>query len=92
MREVVQVSVDHHGRIVIPSAFRKRLGLSQGMTLLVEVGQSDELCLRVQDSSPMLIDKQGILVIKAQSDTDLTDVIRDERERRIVNLQQQAGL
>ncbi len=40
----------------------------------------------------MLIDKQGILVIKAQSDTDLTDVIRDERERRIVNLQQQAGL
>lgn len=92
MREVVQVSVDHHGRIVIPSAFCKRLGLSQGMTLLFEVGKSDELCLRVQDSSPMLVEKQGILVVKAQSDADLTNVVRDERERRIVNLQNQAAL
>ncbi len=40
----------------------------------------------------MLVEKQGILVVKAQSDADLTNVVRDERERRIVNLQNQAAL
>ncbi|GEM_PF-3296697 len=40
----------------------------------------------------MLIDKQGILVVRAQSDTDLTNVVREERERRILDLQNQTAL
>jgi len=74
------------------TAIRSLAKRCEGMTLLLEVGQSDELCLRVQDSSPMLIDKQGILVVRAQSDTDLTNVVREERERRILDLQNQTAL
>lgn len=66
MSEVIQVSLDSQGRIVIPPIFRNRLGLSQGMTLVVEAGEKDELCLRIQQEVPTLVDKQGVLVVKTK--------------------------
>lgn len=89
MTEIIQTSVDSQGRIVIPSTFGDRLGLSKGMILVVEDGENNELCLRVQKESPILIDKKGILVVKAESNTDLTNIIPRERNRRISELMEQ---
>jgi bifunctional DNA-binding transcriptional regulator/antitoxin component of YhaV-PrlF toxin-antitoxin module len=86
MTEKIQTSVDSQGRIVIPSTFGDRLGLSKGMILIVEDGENNELCLRIQKESPILVDKKGILVVKAESNTDLTNVIPRERNRRISEL------
>jgi bifunctional DNA-binding transcriptional regulator/antitoxin component of YhaV-PrlF toxin-antitoxin module len=83
MIETIQTSVDSQGRIVIPSTFGNRLGLSKGMTLVVEDGENNELCLRVQKESPILMDKKGILVVKSESKTDLTNIIQQERNRRV---------
>ena len=92
MSQVIQVTLDDQGRIIIPSAVRKRLGLSQGMTLVIEEGKEGELCLRVQEESPDLIDKRGVLVVRAEPLGDLTRVIQHERERRASDLVQRAGL
>ncbi len=81
MTETIQTSVDSQGRIVIPSTFGNRLGLSKGMTLVVENGENNEFCLRVQKESPILIDKKGILVVKSESKTDFTDIIQQECAR-----------
>ena len=89
MTEKIQTSVDSQGRIVIPSTFGNRLGLSKGMILVVEDGENNELCLRVQKESPILVDKKGILVVKAESNTDLTNIIPRERNRRISELMEQ---
>jgi bifunctional DNA-binding transcriptional regulator/antitoxin component of YhaV-PrlF toxin-antitoxin module len=86
MSEIVQASVDGQGRIVIPSTFGNRLGLSKGMTLVVEDGEDDEFCLRVQKESPILVDKKGILVVRSESKTDLTSIIEQERNRRLSDL------
>jgi AbrB family looped-hinge helix DNA binding protein len=91
MSEMIQVLLDDQGRIVIPSAFRERLGLSQGMILVVEEGEKDELCLRIP-KLPTLVDKQGVLVVKTEPTVDLTNVTRHERNHRVSNLVQRTGL
>ena len=65
------------------------MGLSKGMILVVEDGENNEFCLRVQKESPILVDKKGILVVKAKSNTDLTNIIPRERNRRISELMEQ---
>jgi AbrB family looped-hinge helix DNA binding protein len=89
MSEMIQVLLDDQGRIVIPSTFRERLGLSQGMILVVEEGEKDELCLRIS-KLPTLVDKQGVLVIRAEPTADLTDITRHEHSRRVSDLVQRA--
>ncbi len=92
MSEAIQILLDTHGRIVIPSTSRDRLGLSQGMTLVVEKGEKDELCLRIQQDSPTLVDKQGVLVVRTEPDVDLANITQRERSRRASNLVQRVGL
>ena len=65
MNQTIEVSLDDQGRMVIPSPLQTDLGLSPGMTLVVEEGNKGELRLRVQTEPPLLVDKQGVLVVKA---------------------------
>ena len=92
MSESVEVSLDDLGHLVIPSAFRERLGLVPGMTLIVEEGENDEVRLRPQPESPLLIDKAGILVVRAELLEDLAHSSRQERDRRVATLLQRMEL
>jgi bifunctional DNA-binding transcriptional regulator/antitoxin component of YhaV-PrlF toxin-antitoxin module len=92
MNQIVEVSVDDLGRILIPAALQKRLGLSLGMTLVVEKGDNGDLCLRPQLASPVLVDKGGVLVVRSEPLGDLSDITRQERERRLSDLLQKVGL
>lgn len=89
MSEIIQTSIDSQGRIVIPSVIRNRLGLSKGMILIVEEEEDNEIRLRIQKESPLLVDKKGILVVKSESKSDLTNIVQQERDRRIFNLMKQ---
>jgi len=51
------------GRILIPAAVQSRLGLSPGMSLVVEEGDQGSVRLRVQSEPPVLVDKAGVLVV-----------------------------
>ncbi len=86
MSEAVQAALDSQKRIVIPPVIQKRLGLTRGMTLVVEDDENGELCLRIQSESPALVDKQGMLVVRAELDADLTEVIQQERNQRVSDL------
>ncbi len=89
MTEIIQTSLDSQGRIVIPSAIRNRLGLSKEVTLIIEEEEENEICLRIQKGTPKLVDKKGILVVKSESRSDLTNIIQQERDRRIFDLMKQ---
>ena len=88
MSEAIQVQIDDRGNIVLPSEIRKRLGLMQGMTLVAEDGEEGQLHLRVQQESPTVVDKQGVLVVTSLPSHDLLDIVRQERERRLSSLWQ----
>ncbi len=87
-----QVLLDDRGRVLIPAEITGRLGLSPGMTLIVEKTRAGDLRLRVQSELPTLIDKDGVLVARVESFNDLTDITRHERGRRVFDLLQRAGL
>jgi len=92
MTEPIEVSVDNQGCITIPAEIQDRLGLSPGMTLVVEEREEGEMCLRVQRDLPELVDKQGVLVVRSETAADLTDAVQHERGRRLSELRQRAGL
>jgi AbrB family looped-hinge helix DNA binding protein len=92
MNQVIQISLDDLGRILIPAPLRSRLGLKPGMTLVVEDTEQGGVQLRVQEESAALIEKDGLLVIRAEPIGDLTNVVRQERERRTQELIQRSGL
>jgi len=64
MNQVIEISLDDLGRIVIPAELQSHLGLSPGMTLIVEQGDNDGLRLRLLPESPELIEKGGVLVVR----------------------------
>jgi bifunctional DNA-binding transcriptional regulator/antitoxin component of YhaV-PrlF toxin-antitoxin module len=92
MSEMLQVSINRQGRIVLPQTFQERMGLVQGMTLVVEDGEQGALCLRMQEkekasaAAPSLVEKQGVLVVTSAAQGNLTDITTCEREQRITEL------
>ena len=91
MSQVIKISLDDMGRILIPAAVQSRLGLSPGMSLVVEEGDQGSVRLRVQSELPVLVDKAGVLVVRAEPIEDLANVTRRERDRRVFELIQRAA-
>jgi bifunctional DNA-binding transcriptional regulator/antitoxin component of YhaV-PrlF toxin-antitoxin module len=86
------ILLDENGRILIPAALKQRLGLLPGMHLVVEPGEEESVCLRVESNLPQLVDKGGVLVVASQTSadeqsdalmSDWTDITRRERDRRV---------
>lgn len=86
MGQTIEVSIDNQGGILLPQELKNRLGLSPGMTMLVEEDDQERVCLRVRTGSPELVDKQGIIVVRAEASEDLTNIIKHERDHRLSDL------
>ena len=92
MNQTIQISLDDLGRILIPAALRRRMGLKPGMTLVVENAEQGGVQLRIQDEPSALIEKDGLLVFTGEPLSDITNVVQEERERQIQALTRRAGL
>ena len=91
MGQTIEVSIDNHGGILLPQELKNRLGLLPGMTMVVEEDDEERVCLRLRVESPELVNKQGIIVVRAESSEDLTNVTRRTRDRRVSDLLQRAN-
>ncbi len=78
-RVVEEVTLDEQGRIVLSASLQERLGLSPGTTLVVEKQDGDEVFLRVVERAPAVVEKEGVLVVKAEPVGDLQEVVRRKR-------------
>ncbi len=92
MRQAVEVFLDHQDHIILSPALTRRLKLHQGETLVVEAGEHGEVWLHPQQEETILADKDGVLVVKSQPIRDLTDITRQERDRRLIEQLQQVGM
>ncbi len=86
MAEETALSVDESGRILIPEGIRNKLGLSPGMTLIVEPGENGEVWLRPQPESTQLVYESGVLVVDGKLTGDVNDIVQREREHRMSDL------
>lgn len=92
MNQIIQISLDDLGRVLIPAALRSRLGLKPGMLLVVETAEQGSVRLRVQEESAALIEKDGLLVFAGEPIGDIGNVVREERERYNQEQIRRAGL
>ncbi|MBI3909647.1 MAG: hypothetical protein HY320_01780 [Armatimonadetes bacterium] len=92
MAQTVEVSVDEQGQIVIPLEAVGLLGLSVGMTLVAEKADEGGIRLRVEPEAPVLVEKGGVLVVRAEPLGDVAEAVRQERGRRVQELVSRAGL
>jgi AbrB family looped-hinge helix DNA binding protein len=92
MNQTFQISLNELGRILIPASLRQRLGLKPGMTLVVEEAEQEQVQLRVLDESAGLVEKDGLLIFTGEIDGDITNVVKEARERRAQELVERIGL
>jgi bifunctional DNA-binding transcriptional regulator/antitoxin component of YhaV-PrlF toxin-antitoxin module len=85
MSDVIEVELDELNRILISPDLRQRLGLTPGMTLIVEEDRSGRMALHIQPESALVIDKGGVLVASVELLGDITDVVRQERDRQALD-------
>ena len=92
MSRLIEVSLDDLGRILIPAELQSHLGLAPGMTLIVEKGDNGGVRLRLQSQPSDLVEKGGVLVVRAEPLANLNDITRHEREGRVSELVRRAAL
>lgn len=90
MLQDIAVQVDDEGHILISPEIRRRLHLIAGMTLVVEEGGQGEVRLSPQVEEPILVEEDGILVATGELVGDVTDIVQQEREKRIRTFLDQA--
>lgn len=80
--------LDKFGRILIPKAVRRRLGLAPGTKLRLEVGEGGIVLQPLADEPP-LVEREGILISTASledgTDLDVVDRIRELRRSRLLD-------
>jgi bifunctional DNA-binding transcriptional regulator/antitoxin component of YhaV-PrlF toxin-antitoxin module len=81
MGQRIEVELDDQGRLVIPHPLQEQLKLFTGATIVVEDETEDAALVRVQPAEPTLVEKDGVLVVKAGALEDLSDIVRQEREQ-----------
>lgn len=90
--EVIEISFDDKGVLWLPARIREWMHLAPGMKLVVESGAQGGVRLRVETKPSPLFEKDGILVARVTALSDLNDVTRNERDRRVFDLLQRVGL
>lgn len=83
----MSITIDQTGRVVIPKAIRDQLHLVSGSELEIDTS-GNEIRLRVADLEPSLIQKRGLLIHHGtkQSDLEISDFLRNERENRSTSI------
>ena len=86
------VTLDKFGRIVIPKAIRRRLGLDAGTELSLEA-ENGTIVLRPVARRPPLVVRDDILVSTASLDEEARpfDVVEHIRDHRRDRLREQGG-
>ncbi|MCC7163341.1 MAG: hypothetical protein IT331_12675 [Anaerolineae bacterium] len=92
MSQVIQLSLDDLGRILVPARLREKLLLSPGMTLIVEPDNEGGVRLRIQRQEAVLVQEDGILVARGEPLTDLDNIARNARDERVTELVERTGL
>ena len=86
MGEALEVNVDERGCITLPSEGGERLGLLPGTILRVEASAGDSLRLQIDSASARIVRKGSVLVIAAEPNELLSDVVERHREERLTDV------
>lgn len=77
-----QAQIDESGRVTLPPELLRELHLEPGAFLAI-LKNNGKITLEPVTEEPVLIEKEGLLVLHAQLNEDLSDLVEKERQKRI---------
>jgi AbrB family looped-hinge helix DNA binding protein len=77
----METILDRFGRVVIPKAVRKDIGLEPGAVLRVEK-EDGKILLEPLTGEPRLVEKRGVLVFTGTATGDLEGAVENQRKER----------
>jgi len=80
-----QTQIDRSGRVTLPPELLSNLQLSPEMNLLISE-KDGKITLEPITEEPMLVEKDGVLVLHAQLTNDLSNIVEKERQKRIADV------
>ncbi|MDW7680774.1 MAG: AbrB/MazE/SpoVT family DNA-binding domain-containing protein [bacterium] len=80
-----QTKLDKSGRVILPSQILGELRLTPGTALIIEE-KDGMITLQPVAEDPAIIERDGLLVLHAQLTADITDIVKESRQRRIATL------
>jgi bifunctional DNA-binding transcriptional regulator/antitoxin component of YhaV-PrlF toxin-antitoxin module len=80
-----QTQIDRSGRVTLPPELLSNLQLSPEMNLLISE-KDGKITLEPIAEEPVLIEKDGVLVLHAQLTDDLSNIVEKERQKRIADV------
>lgn len=78
-------TLDKFGRVIIPKRFRERLGINFKSTLNISEEGKRIVIELVQEKKPV-VDRNGILVFTGSLEDKKNDLIKSDRNRRMLKL------
>ena len=82
MNSIFHTKIDKSGRVTLPAEVLSELHLEPGTTLLIKE-KDGKINLEPVTEEPVLITKDGILVLHAQVTEDISNIVEKDREKRI---------
>jgi AbrB family looped-hinge helix DNA binding protein len=80
-----QTKLDQSGRVPLPSEILSELHLTPGTVLMIEE-KDGRITLEPITEEPMIIEKDGLLVLHAQLTEDVSDIISQNRDKRLSSI------
>lgn len=80
------VIVDNEGRICLPQHLQEALPWKEGTSLSAEVLDSGQLLLHPLEGEPLLVEKDGVLVVRSAGGIDAGAVLETLRAERLTDL------
>ncbi len=79
------IKIDKFGRILIPKKIRNGLGLSPDKKLNIEE-KEDSIVIHPKKEEVLIVNKEGVLVVKAELTDSAEDFLKKNREDRIKHI------
>lgn len=80
------VTIDNEGRICLPQPLRDALRWEEGTLLKAEVSDSGHLLLHPIEEEPLLVEKDGVLVVRSSSSAEIEKDLEALRSERLIGL------
>ncbi|MBC7333536.1 MAG: AbrB/MazE/SpoVT family DNA-binding domain-containing protein [Actinobacteria bacterium] len=85
MGKKYKTMIDKFGHIVIPKKIRNSLGLSPNIEIEIEE-DADTIVINPKSEEPLIVNKEGVLVIKGELTESAEDFLERNRTNRIKNI------
>ncbi len=87
MQVKFKTELDEFGKISLPQEIISELHFRPGTEFVVEERNGEVTLVPIEkEREALLVEKDGILVIRAQITEDITDIVERDREERIAKI------